>query len=92
MTKEEAKAAMMAGTKVTHDYFGDDEYVYYDESGRLLDENGYDIGPEFWRLREASHFDTGWSVYKCKHEFVSREYASQPYGTCASCGQTIINQ
>lgn len=26
----------------------------------------------------------------CSHEFVSREYSSQPYGTCLSCGKTII--
>ena len=28
----------------------------------------------------------------CEHEFVSKEYASQPYGTCISCGQTVFNQ
>ena len=28
----------------------------------------------------------------CNHEFVFREYLGQPYGTCASCGQTIIGK
>jgi RNA polymerase-binding transcription factor DksA len=27
---------------------------------------------------------------QCKHEFVTKEYTSQPYGTCLSCGQTIF--
>jgi len=27
----------------------------------------------------------------CKHEFVQREYSSQPYGTCISCGKTILS-
>lgn len=27
---------------------------------------------------------------ECTHEFVSREYLSQPYGTCMSCGKTIF--
>lgn len=26
----------------------------------------------------------------CLHEFVSREYFSQPYGTCASCGRLVL--
>ena len=26
----------------------------------------------------------------CEHEFISREYSSQPYGTCLSCGQTVF--
>lgn len=27
----------------------------------------------------------------CSHEFIQREYISQPYGTCLSCGKTIID-
>jgi hypothetical protein len=26
----------------------------------------------------------------CDHPFVSKEYATQPYGTCMSCGKTIL--
>ena len=26
----------------------------------------------------------------CSHEFVSREYVSQPFGTCVSCGATVF--
>ena len=26
----------------------------------------------------------------CSHEFIEREYASQPYGTCLACGKTIL--
>lgn len=35
---------------------------------------------------EAVHY------HKCSHEFVSREYISQPYGTCMSCGITIFDK
>jgi hypothetical protein len=27
----------------------------------------------------------------CNHEFVAREYSSQPYGTCLTCGQTVFS-
>ena len=26
----------------------------------------------------------------CDHEFISREYSSQPYGTCLCCGITVF--
>ncbi len=28
---------------------------------------------------------------KCLHPIVTREFPSQPYGTCAFCGQTVFN-
>lgn len=27
----------------------------------------------------------------CDHEFIAREYFSQPFGTCLCCGKTVIN-
>lgn len=30
-------------------------------------------------------------IKNCQHEFVSREYESQPYGTCLSCGRTVFS-
>ena len=27
----------------------------------------------------------------CSHELVSREYFSQPYGTCLECGKTVFS-
>lgn len=43
-------------------------------------------------------FDDGnWHDYvdisqyeSCNHEFISREYQSQPYGTCLGCGKTMF--
>ena len=26
----------------------------------------------------------------CTHEFLDKEYASQPYGTCMCCGKTVL--
>lgn len=31
------------------------------------------------------------SENNCDHELVSKEYESQNYGTCLSCGQTLFN-
>ena len=28
---------------------------------------------------------------KCTHEFITKEFKSQLYGTCLVCGQTIFN-
>ena len=27
----------------------------------------------------------------CEHEFISKEFSSQTYGTCMNCGETLIN-
>lgn len=57
--------------KVTHILFGDDEYIYQKEDGRVYDENGYLF--EDWysegagkhdgiRMRTGGKWDSGWSV------------------------------
>ena len=66
MTKQEAKEAMMAGDKVTHDYFSEGEYAYYNEHGQLLTEDGVDQGPDFWNIRTGEQWETGWSIYAVK--------------------------
>ena len=30
-------------------------------------------------------------IKNCTHEFVSREFLNQPYGTCAVCGRTVFS-
>ena len=30
-------------------------------------------------------------INKCEHDFITKEYVSQTYGTCLICGQTIFN-
>ncbi|HQF10656.1 MAG TPA: hypothetical protein PKV22_00075 [Paludibacteraceae bacterium] len=36
-------------------------------------------------LEEDKHKNCNIPV--CSHEFIAREYASQPYGTCLACGK-----
>ena len=64
------------------------------------DLDGYDLTTIYYFLCEYSNSSTKndesviahVSGSVCQHEFVSREYSSQPYGTCISCGQTVFGQ
>lgn len=42
------------------------------------------------RLEEMKEECDNYNTANCSHEFVGGEYLSQPYGTCLSCGRTII--
>ena len=48
---------------------------------------------ENWNLQHTIlGFENGdYIPIPCEHEFVSREYSSQPYGTCLSCGKTVLS-
>lgn len=62
MTKEEAIAAMLNGSKVTHKYFLPEEFIYM-ESGFIYDENDYDLS-DFWQVRWEEHWNNDWSIYR----------------------------
>jgi len=66
MTRAEAYQAMIDGEKVTHKYFGDNEYLYM-IAQNIYTEDGFDMGTihdEFWRWRNTKPFDDGWEIYK----------------------------
>jgi hypothetical protein len=64
MTKNEAIEAMQNGFEVTHCYFSTGEYIYMNETGSLIDENGLILdGVEFWEYRQAKVFDEGWKIF-----------------------------
>lgn len=63
MSREEAKEAMKSGLKVTHIYFTPEEWATM-ENGLIVLEDGVRCSPsEFWRYRNESYFDYGWSIY-----------------------------
>lgn len=66
MTKSQAIVFSMCTHKpITHYYFGDDEFVKYDEKGNLVDESGYILPKdEFWSLRTGQAWEDGWKEYK----------------------------
>lgn len=45
------------------------------------------------KIERAIQFSEEFKLEKdcCSHEFIFREYASQAFGTCLSCGKTIMN-
>lgn len=61
ITKEEAIKLMQRGEKVTHELFSVGEWVT-EENGLIVSEDGVKHYG-FWELREADHWDTGWSIY-----------------------------
>ena len=64
MNKQEAKEALNCGEKITHWLFSKNEYIEHENSLQYKDENGYRIRKdEFWKFREGSNFDEGWSIY-----------------------------
>jgi len=66
MTREEAKLFMQQnkGVKIKHVSFMYFEYVYiHPKTGQMVDEDDNYIDKfDFWKMREASGFDKGWSV------------------------------
>lgn len=63
MTKHEAIAAMLNGSKVTHRFFQFDEFIYM-ESGKIFDELGYHH-EQFWEMRLGEpQWEIDWSIYR----------------------------
>ena len=62
MTKAEAINAMLNGSKVTHRYFQDDEFIYM-ESGKIFCESDHELF-QFWELRSHAGWESNWSIYR----------------------------
>lgn len=65
--------------KFSHPYFSDDEYIYGDGKGHLLDEGGYHLPQdEFWRLRmNEPNMQYDWYMWSEKKEEPSQETEKQ---------------
>lgn len=64
MTKQEAYQEMLAGHKMCHTHYTDDEFVFINENGEFETEDGYTHGgvnDEFWSIYQK--WDDGWSYY-----------------------------
>lgn len=66
MTKDEAISQMKAGNKLTHRWFGDEEWIKSDRAGMILIlEDGVECSPnEFWKWRTDPAWETGWEIFK----------------------------
>ena len=62
MTKQEAIDAMLNGSKVTHPYFQEDEYIFM-ESGKVFYENGAEAH-SFWEIRDHHGWMINWTIYQ----------------------------
>jgi hypothetical protein len=65
MTKSEAQLHLMMGSKITHKYFADNEFIKKANNPKFLeDERGYLLDSvEFWRYRNDEHFNDGWELF-----------------------------
>lgn len=61
MTKKDAQDALRQGKKITHRFFLDTEFIQM-KDGKLHGEDGMEM-PDFWKYREESRWDNGWSVF-----------------------------
>tara|TARA_R110000772_G_scaffold170547_1_gene282495 strand:+ start:79 stop:300 length:222 start_codon:yes stop_codon:yes gene_type:complete len=60
LTRTEAKEKALAGLKISHRYFSDNEFVQ-GKNGKLIDENGYILDWfEFWQIRSTPQFAVDW--------------------------------
>jgi hypothetical protein len=66
MTKNEAIELMKQGKKLTHKYFGTEEWVSMGNDGQMILEDGVECTPEeFWYWRKYSYWDKDWSIFNC---------------------------
>jgi len=62
MDRQQAIQALNEGKTLTHKYFASDEWVRGIYAGMYLFEDGIKCSAtEFWRWRQDSGFDSGWS-------------------------------
>lgn len=66
MTKQQAINAMIDGHKVTHQYFGETEWVKSSKNGLVYElEDGVKLYKnEFWKYRQGDGFEVGWEIFK----------------------------
>ena len=64
MTKQEAYEAMLAGKKVSHNYYSNDEYLMINKDGDFQTEDGFTHGgifDEFWTKYQK--WEDGWELF-----------------------------
>lgn len=62
MNRNQAILALRDGHKLTHEYFTQEEYIYF-KDGEIYSEDDVCHGwSEFWSLRTADCWDKGWTI------------------------------
>jgi hypothetical protein len=59
MTRADALKTLEFGHKITHQLFGDDEYLYQ-KDGTIYTEDGFPVMDEFWEIRDTPMWDVDW--------------------------------
>lgn len=64
--REDVRSLLTYKHKVTHTSFTDEEYIWINDKGILVDENDYHMKSvqEFMQYRQSPYFDTEWKIYK----------------------------
>lgn len=68
LTRDEAYEALMAGHRITHESFTDEEFLELDKYGTIRCEQGYNFD-EGWEMRSGickdsgCNWEEGWSRY-----------------------------
>ena len=61
MTRLEALKKLKEGFQITHIYFTSTEYLYNDEQGRIMTEDGYEFRNRFF---SDPMFESGWRIFE----------------------------
>lgn len=65
MTKSEAVKAMLSGSKVTHRYFGTNEWMTMPSPNTIQFEDGVKVNfHEFYEIRPGPQWDDDYSIFK----------------------------
>lgn len=65
MNRAEAKLAIEAGKKVTHEYFTPEEWVsYYDNHVYIMEDGVIVHEALFWADRQQEFFNEGWEIWQ----------------------------
>lgn len=65
MTKDEALGKMKQGFKVSNQYFTSDEFLYMNENGVIMSEDGYNFNDWFFNIHWGEEWKLdGWRVYR----------------------------
>ena len=64
LTWQEAYAKMLAGEKVSHLYFTDEEYIFMKPNDfNIYSEDGVNHGVTFRGYRQGAEWETDWQIY-----------------------------
>lgn len=64
MVKADAILLMIKGTKITHRYFSENEWMVIEDDLIILEDWVQCTPHDFWEYRQSESWDDGYSVYE----------------------------